>query len=55
MSSATLLEDPDGNGENDTYGIAFSSDIYGNGLCDMTGIFEMFGAHTGWVEKDGTT
>lgn len=53
LAQAFVTQDPDGNGENDTYGIAFSSDIYGNGLCDMTGIFEMFGAHTGWVEKDG--
>lgn len=48
-----ITGDPDGNGANDTYGIALSNDLYSNGLCDMTGILEGFGAHTGWVDVEG--
>lgn len=53
LAQAFVSEDPDGNGQNDTYGIALSSDVYGNAFCDLTGIMEIFGAHNGWVEKDG--
>ncbi|WP_300808599.1 extracellular solute-binding protein [uncultured Acetatifactor sp.] len=53
LAQAFVSEDPDGNGQDDTYGIALSSDVYGNAFCDLTGIMEIFGAHSGWVEKDG--
>lgn len=53
LAQAFVSEDPDGNGQDDTYGIALSSDVYGNAFCDLTGIMEIFGAHNGWVEKDG--
>lgn len=53
LALAFVNEDPDGNGKDDTYGIALSKDVYGNAFCDLTGILEGFGAHTGWVEKDG--
>lgn len=53
LAMAFVTEDPDGDGVDDTFGIALSNDLYGNGLCDMTGILEMFGAHNGWLEVDG--
>ncbi len=53
VALAFVNEDPDGNGVKDTYGIALSNDLYSNGLSDMTGILEGFGAHNGWVDVDG--
>lgn len=53
VALAFVNDDPDGNGQDDTFGIALAKDLYGNALCDMTGIFEMFGGHTGWVDQDG--
>lgn len=46
-------EDPDGNGQDDTYGIALTNQLYNDGLSSMTGIMEIFGAHNGWVDVDG--
>lgn len=46
-------EDPDGNGQDDTYGIAMTNKLYNDGLSSMTGILEIFGAHNGWVDVDG--
>ena len=45
-------DDPDKNGENDTYGMAMTKDLFGaNG---MEALAEGFGAYThGWIEKDG--
>ena len=45
-------DDPDGNGEADTYGMAMTKDLFGtNG---MEALAEGFGAYTdGWVEMDG--
>lgn len=53
LAMAFVTEDPDGDGADDTFGIALANDLYNNGLCDMTGIMEMFGAHKGWLEIDG--
>lgn len=53
LALAFVTEDPDGDGADDTFGIALANDLYSNGLCDMTGIMEMFGAHKGWLEIDG--
>lgn len=48
MMYAFTYDDPDGNGENDTYGLA---------MCKYTGPFDLmqtyFGVGNGWVEKDG--
>lgn len=48
MAYAFTYNDPDGNGKDDTYGIA---------LCKYTGVFDIiqtwFGCGNGWVEKDG--
>lgn len=46
-------EDPDGNGQDDTYGIAMTNKLYNDGLSSMTGIMEIFGAHNGWVDVGG--
>lgn len=53
LALAFISEDPDGNGQNDTFGIALAKDLFSNGLCDMTGIMEMFGAHKGWLDING--
>lgn len=53
MALAFAKEDPDGNGKDDTYGIALVNKLYNDGLSGMTGIMEIFGAHNGWVDVDG--
>ncbi|MCR5753570.1 MAG: extracellular solute-binding protein [Acetatifactor sp.] len=50
---AFVTKDPDGDGVDDTYGVALANDLFDNGMCDLTGIMEMMGAHKGWVEKNG--
>lgn len=48
--------DPDGNGENDTYGIgvAGSPNLFNGNFGSMKGFFDAYGAHpTIWYEKDG--
>lgn len=45
-------KDPDGNGEDDTYGLRGYSSAYGN--YGFGGVFTGFGAYPGkWIEKDG--
>lgn len=45
-------DDPDGNGEADTYGMAMTKDLFG--ASGMEALAEGFGAYThGWVEIDG--
>lgn len=45
--------DPDGNGEKDTYGLSFYADPFGADL-SMLPIFNAFGSYpTSWIEKDG--
>ena len=49
-------EDPDGDGENNTYGIgvAGSPNVFGGGYGGLKGFFNAYGAYpTIWVEKDG--
>lgn len=49
-------DDPDGNGENDTYGlgVAGSPNVLRRNYGSLVGFFDGFGAHpTIWVEKDG--
>lgn len=53
LALAFSNEDPDGNGQDDTYGIALTNQLYNDGLSSMTGIMEIFGAHNGWVDVDG--
>lgn len=53
LAKAFCEQDPDGNGQNDTYGIALTNKLYDEGAPGMTGIMEMFGAHNGWVDSDG--
>lgn len=53
LAMAFVTEDPDGDDIDDTFGIALANDLLENGLCDMTGIMEMFGAHKGWLEING--
>jgi putative aldouronate transport system substrate-binding protein len=50
---AFTFKDPDGNGQNDTYGLALSNELT-NVTLQYEGIFEMFGAYmNSWVEQDG--
>ncbi|MGI6172741.1 MAG: hypothetical protein ACOYI8_02440 [Christensenellales bacterium] len=50
---AFTFNDPDGNGVNDTYGLALSNEMT-NSTLQYEGIFEMFGAYMNlWVEQDG--
>ncbi len=45
--------DPDGNGEKDTYGLSFYSDPFGVDI-SMMPIFNAFGSYpNAWIEKDG--
>lgn len=53
LAMAFSDEDPDGNGQDDTYGIAMTNKLYNDGLSSMTGIMEIFGAHNGWIDVDG--
>lgn len=49
-------EDPDGNGEDDTYGlgVAGSPNAFNGNYGSLKGFFDAYGAHpTIWVEKDG--
>lgn len=49
-------EDPDGDGENNTYGIgvAGSPNVFGGGYGGLKGFFNAYGAYpTIWIEKDG--
>ena len=51
LIKAFTEDDPDGNGQDDTYGIAMNNTIYSGGLNDMTGFFESFGVNpNGWIE-----
>ncbi|RAP73551.1 extracellular solute-binding protein [Paenibacillus montanisoli] len=48
---AFKTQDPDGNGKADTYGIALTKDLYGNGVGVSSGVFSAFHAYPGiWIE-----
>lgn len=49
---AFKTQDPDGNGKDDTYGIALTKDLYDNGVGEATGIFNAFHAYPNiWLEN----
>ncbi len=53
ISEAFTTKDPDGNGQNDTYGMAIMKDLYG-GAMGQEGFFAGYHAHPNfWKEKDG--
>lgn len=48
VAHAFTYEDPDGNGKNDTYGLAINGvDVIKSGMGDTSAIFDGFGAHVG--------
>ncbi|GHU67969.1 hypothetical protein FACS1894184_08870 [Clostridia bacterium] len=54
VAEAFTFNDPDGNGENDTYGLAVYKDLFGTGYSCLEAFFNMHGAYPNiWVEKDG--
>lgn len=54
VAEAFTTQDPDGNGVDDTYGLALYKDLYGSGYGDLTGFFNAYDAYPGiWIEKDG--
>lgn len=53
VSEAFTTQDPDGNGVDDTYGIAVMKNLYG-GVMALDGFFAGFHAYPNfWMEKDG--
>ncbi|MFE5321556.1 extracellular solute-binding protein [Paenibacillus sp. NPDC056579] len=45
--------DPDGNGQNDTYGLAFTKKLYERDLADLSGFFGGYHAYpNGWIKGD---
>lgn len=54
LAEAFTTQDPDGNGADDTYGLAVYKDLYGSGYADLTGFFNAYNAYPSiWIEKDG--
>lgn len=52
IAEAFTKNDPDGNGQNDTYGLAFTKKLYGE-LADLTGFFQGYHAYlNGWIKGD---
>lgn len=53
ISDAFTTKDPDGNGKNDTYGVAFTKDFY-SGWGGTEGFFAGYRAYPNlWIEKNG--
>ncbi len=53
IATAFTTQDPDGNGKDDTFGLAAYKDLYGSGFADLTGFFNAYHAYPGiWVEKE---
>ncbi len=53
VAEAFTTKDPDGNGVNDTYGIAMTKDLY-SGAMALQGFFAGYHAYPNfWMEKDG--
>ena len=53
VAEAFTTKDPDGNGVNDTYGIAMTKDLY-SGCMALQGFFAGYHAYPNfWMEKDG--
>ncbi|MDL2323978.1 extracellular solute-binding protein [Ruminococcaceae bacterium OttesenSCG-928-A16] len=54
LARAFTNNDPDGNGQKDTYGLALNKDLWGM-FASVEGLFNGFGAYPNmWVEKDGS-
>lgn len=51
IAEAFTTQDPDGNGVDDTYGLALYKDLYGSGFADLTGFFNAYNAYPSiWVD-----
>ena len=54
VARAFSTQDPDGNGVDDTYGLAMYKDLFDGGFSCMEGFFNGFGAYPNiWIEKEG--
>lgn len=54
LCEAFTTQDPDGNGQNDTYGLAVHKDLFEGGYACLEGFFNSYGAyHDIWVPVDG--
>lgn len=53
VARAFVEKDPDGNGLNDTYGIAMNKDLFDSNFADMTGFAQQFHAYPNvWVRDE---
>lgn len=53
IADAFTNKDPDGNGQNDTYGLVMFKDLFGGGFGNVEGLFNGFGAYPNiWIERD---
>lgn len=53
IAIAFTNDDPDGNGQNDTYGFAMTSDLFDTTFADMSGFAQCFGAYPEkWVKDE---
>ena len=54
LSEAFTTQDPDGNGLDDSFGIAVHKDLFGVGFACLEGFFNAYGAyHDIWIPRDG--
>ena len=54
LAEAFVNNDPDGNGQDDTLGIAVVKDLFSTGFADLNGFVEAFGAYPGGWLKDSS-
>lgn len=53
VAEAFTTKDPDGNGKNDTYGLAVHKDLFEGGYSALEGFFNSYGAYPNiWIPKD---
>lgn len=54
VADAFTTQDPDGNGKNDTFGLAIYKDLFASGYAQAEGFFNMFNAYPNiWIDKEG--
>lgn len=55
VAEAFTRNDPDGNGKDDTYGLAVYKDLFEGGFACLEGFFNCYGAYPNiWLNQDGT-
>lgn len=54
LAETFTKQDPDGNGQNDTFGLAMHKDLFEGGFSCLEGFFNAYGAYPNiWLNKDG--